>query len=456
MGRTVFVTGATGVLGRGVVARLTTAGHHVRAVARTPEREALLARLGAEPVAVDLFDADAVRRAVAGCDTVLHLATSIPPIHRVRSREAWADNDRLRRDATAVLVDAALAEGVTTLVAESITFVYADGGDAWLDEDAPVEVPEGSPLRSALALEAAVAGFTAAGGRGIVLRFGMFAGPEARSTDEALRTARAGAAFTVGRPGAFAAAIHTDDAADAVVAALDAPPGVYNVVDDEPLTRRAHNDAFTDAFGLRRGRFVPEAVARAVGGPGAAALSRSQRVSNRRFRDATGWAPRHPDARAAWTAVAATRGDARDAAPRRLRVPLALLAAVGFWVGAWAAFAPQSFFDDFPGLGQVWVAVDGPYNEHLVRDYGALNLALGVLSLLAWRSPTRPLVTATAGAWIAYSTPHLVYHLRHLALFDGVDAVTLVAGLGALLALGSLVLLWRNSPVPERASSARA
>src|SRR3954471_13364403 len=58
------------------------------------------------------------------------------------------------------------------------------------------------------------------------------------------------------------------------------------------------------------------------------------------------------------------------------RVVLALLAFTSAGIGVWAAFAPRAFYDKFPGLGQVWVAVDGPYNEHLVRDFGALNLAL--------------------------------------------------------------------------------
>ncbi len=96
--------------------------------------------LGAEPVAADLFDSEAMRDAVSGCDAVLHIATKIPPLTRLRWKGAWKENDRLRREATRILVDAAQAGGVRTLVLESITFLYADGGDGWLDEESPVSL----------------------------------------------------------------------------------------------------------------------------------------------------------------------------------------------------------------------------------------------------------------------------------------------------------------------------
>ena len=101
----VFVAGATGVLGQPTVKVLVAAGHEVRGTARGEEKSQLLRSLGAEPVAVDLFDADAVKEAVAGSEAVIHLATKIPPLMKMRSREAWEENDRLRREATKNLVD---------------------------------------------------------------------------------------------------------------------------------------------------------------------------------------------------------------------------------------------------------------------------------------------------------------------------------------------------------------
>jgi hypothetical protein len=110
-------------------------------------------------------------------------------------------------------------------------------------------------------------------------------------------------------------------------------------------------------------------------------------------------------------------------------------------VGVWAAFAPRSFYDDFPGLGQIWVAVDGPYNEHLVRDVGSLNLALAVVSLTALITLARSTVLASAWAWLVYGVPHFVYHARHLSPFDGTQSVAVLASVGSTSAIALLVIL---------------
>ncbi len=135
----VFVAGATGTLGRQTVRLLATAGHEVRALARDAERAARVRELGADPVVADLFDAAAMRQAVGGSDAVLHLATRIPPIPRMSRRSAWRDNDRVRSQGAAVLVNAALAAGARVYVQESIAFLYADQGDRWIDETAPID-----------------------------------------------------------------------------------------------------------------------------------------------------------------------------------------------------------------------------------------------------------------------------------------------------------------------------
>ena len=85
----VFVTGATGVIGRPTVARLIEAGHEVRAVARREEAAAELRGAGAEPVSVDLFDADAVHAAVVGSEAIAHLATNVPPFPKMVRAKAW-------------------------------------------------------------------------------------------------------------------------------------------------------------------------------------------------------------------------------------------------------------------------------------------------------------------------------------------------------------------------------
>ena len=290
----VFLTGATGAIGRPTVRALVAAGHEVTAVARGPEKRAQVEEAGAVGIAVDLFDAGAVAEAVAGHAAVVHLATNIPPIVRAARVSSWATNDRLRRDGSAHLVDAALAAGAGRYVQESIVFSYPDSGDRWID--AATTQPSPTPMvESALAAEAQTRRFTEAGGIGVALRFGMFYGPGLVHTETLLRLARWGVAFASGAPDRYASSIQIDDAAAAVVAALRAPAGIYDVVDDEPLTSTAYADALAATVGRRRYVRAPGRLAR-FGGAQAATLISSQRVSNRRFREATGWAPRWPSA----------------------------------------------------------------------------------------------------------------------------------------------------------------
>ena len=170
-----------------------------------------------------------------------------------------------------------------------------------------------------------------------------------------------------------------------MVAALDAPAGIYNVVDDEPLTRRDHFDALAAALGVERAPRSAPAVARKVGGGKTELLARSQRVIERAVQG------RRPDGRRVPErprGLAGRRGRDRRAGSEQMRdrvvrVLLVLLAASSGLIGLWAAFAPRSFYDDFPGGGRHWVAADGPYNEHLVRDVGGLYVAMTVVAIVA-------------------------------------------------------------------------
>jgi hypothetical protein len=139
------------------------------------------------------------------------------------------------------------------------------------------------------------------------------------------------------------------------------------------------------------------------------------------------------------------------------RVALVLLL-VQLVVGAWAAFTPRSFYDDFPGGGLAWVSVDGPYNEHLVRDVGGLSLALGVVTLVAAITLVKSTVVAAALAWLVYGVPHLVYHLRHLDVYDTSDQIAVAVSLSVapVLALVALVAALRpDADVAATSAEAR-
>jgi nucleoside-diphosphate-sugar epimerase len=300
----VFVAGATGVLGRPSVKALVAAGHEVRGASRGEEKAALLRSLGATPVQVDLFDAESVRHAVAGCEAVIHLATRIPPLTRMRWKGAWKENDRLRRDATRNLVDAALATGAQVFIMESITFIYADGGDEWLDESSPIQL-SWTALDSAVDAERETQRFGESGGRAVVLRFGAFYAPYAASTIDTVRLARRRMFGVIGGGRNYFSSIHVDDAASAVVAALNAPAGTYNVTEDEPVRQAEYAQALADAFHTGWPRRVPKWLGRLVLGGPSNYILQSQRVSNKRFKLATGWQPIHPSVREGMPAAAA-------------------------------------------------------------------------------------------------------------------------------------------------------
>lgn len=143
-------------------------------------------------------------------------------------------------------------------------------------------------------------------------------------------------------------------------------------------------------------------------------------------------------------------GDSRDARALVLRIGLVVLAVPAFLVGVWAAFMPRAFYDDFPGLGRMWVAPDGPYNEHLVRDVGELNLALVVVTAIAAVTLVPVLVRAVLAGWIVYSVPHLVYHLRNMEPFATDDQVSIGASL-ALVPIVAVVLLVIELRTPQPA-----
>jgi len=124
-----------------------------------------------------------------------------------------------------------------------------------------------------------------------------------------------------------------------------------------------------------------------------------------------------------------------------VRLGLAVLAVQGALLGVWAGFAPRSFYDDFPGLGRNWVSVDGPYNEHLVRDVGWLNLALTVITVWAAVSLARSLVLAVLVGWLVADLPHLVYHATHLDALSTGDSTAEILSLALGPAIAAVLLV---------------
>jgi nucleoside-diphosphate-sugar epimerase len=456
----VFVTGATGVLGRATIPQLLASGYSVRALSRGEANDAAIRALGAEPVRADLFDPNSLSQAMAGAHAALHLATRIPPSSEMRRRSAWVENDRVRAEGAKNLVDAALEAGVRVFVYPSFAFVYPDSADEWIDA-ASTPVDPIDILHSTIAAEREVARFAAHDGserRGIALRLGWLYGTDLPSTKEQLQLARRGVSTFGSAPDAFTPIIWIEDAASALLAAVDrAPSGLYDIVDNEPMRQRRLNDALAAAVGRRRVLPLPAWLIRIMAGPAAEAFSRSLRISNCRFREVTGWTPAVPNATEGMVRV----GAANPLAPR-VRLPAAVR--LGLWamalfslvIGIQQQFAPRSFYDDFPGFGMSWVAVDGPYNEHLVRDLGVANLAVATIILFAIARPTAGLVRAVAAAMLVAQVPHFIYHAGHLDILPTtLDRVLQTTTLAVILAIPLLVLLRAGgiSQEPETSSA---
>ena len=297
----IFLTGATGAMGCAIIAHLVNDGHTVTGTVRTDTGASLVSALGGTPVRVDLFDPVALVAAMAGSDVVAHFATRIPVGFAATRVRAWADNDRLRRETTTHLIAAATAAAIPRFIFESITLAYPDKGQTWIDETQALD-PVSPVMHSALDAEALLADFVARGGEPLVLRFGRLYGAGRASADliEGVRRRRLP---VIGAGDNLVSSIHVDDVGRAVTAALSALPGVYNVVDDAPLTQREWMLCVATALDAPAPRTVPRRLARLALGHVARVLTVSHRISNQRFCAAANWQPAHPSARVGWPAV---------------------------------------------------------------------------------------------------------------------------------------------------------
>jgi nucleoside-diphosphate-sugar epimerase len=296
----VFVTGATGVLGRASVAALIDKGHEVWGIARGHDKAAELDAMGATPVVtVPFFDLDAMTDAMTGFDAVCNLVTKVPVGAAGMLPRAWKANDRLRTEGSKVVAQAAREAGVRRLVQESVSFMYADGGDEWITEDSELSVTR--TVEPSAVAEANAAEFDCKSRRPIILRFGNLLGDDPR-TRWWLAQARAGRPIGIGDPQGWAHVIHPEDAGTAVVAALDAPGGVFNVGAD-PVRRDEMNQVFAEAVGRSELGFMPKLVVK-VGGERLAPWTRSHRISSAKLHEATGWKPVHDVFDTSWLSVA--------------------------------------------------------------------------------------------------------------------------------------------------------
>jgi nucleoside-diphosphate-sugar epimerase len=309
----VFVAGASGAIGSRLVPQLVGRGHEVIGTFRSPENAERVRALGAQPVALDLLDERAVRRAVleAGPDAIIHQATALANARFSRNLDrAFAVTNRIRTEGTDALLAAAREAGVTRFVAQSFaSFRYAREGGMVKTEDDPLDQDPPAGTRET---NAAMAHLDRAvtGADGIALRYGGFYGS---ANDGMVGPVRKRQFPLVGSGAGVSSFIHLDDAAAAAVQALTRDgAGLYNIVDDDPAPMSEWLPALAAALGAKPPRHAPLWLARLIAGEGGVIMATQARgASNAKAKAELGWTLRYPSWRRGFPAAYASAGQVK-------------------------------------------------------------------------------------------------------------------------------------------------
>lgn len=290
----VLLAGASGAIGTPLTRQLIAAGHQVTGITRTPDNAARLRAIGADAVLADVLDRAGLLSAVHGiqADAVMHELTALGS---ARIRDAMRGTNALRTTGTTNLLDAARTVDAHRFVTQSIVlgYGYRDHGPRPITEAQPLAEPGTGMFAGAIAAirSAEQQAFAAGGIESVVLRYGLFYGPD-RATRTIVKGVRRRLLPAPRGGGGFATFIYLDDAAAATVAALEHGRAgqAYNIVDDEPVRWADFLDTLAAVYGTRRPLRVPAWTLRAV--PYVHTLmTTSMRVSNAKAREELGWAP---------------------------------------------------------------------------------------------------------------------------------------------------------------------
>jgi 2-alkyl-3-oxoalkanoate reductase len=292
----VFVAGASGAIGTRLVPQLIDRGHDVVGTFRSPASAERVQALGAQPVALDLLDPRAVRKAVLESEpeAIVHEATALTDVRFTRNLDrSFAETNRLRREGTDALLAAAREAGVPRFVTQSFASMrYAREGGPVKTEDDPLDP---NPIPGMHESDGAMRYLDQAvmDAGGIVLRYGVFYGA---ANDGLIWPVRKRQFPIVGEGGGVSSFIHLEDAAAATVLTLEHDgPSIYNIVDDEPAPVREWLPVLATALGAKPPRHFPVWLARLVAGEAAVMLGTESRgATNAKAKRELGWTLRYP------------------------------------------------------------------------------------------------------------------------------------------------------------------
>jgi nucleoside-diphosphate-sugar epimerase len=289
----VFIAGGSGAIGVPLVRALVAAGHQVTASTRSSANASMLHRLGATPAIADALDAEALRRVVVAAHPthVIHELTALPKAGPRSTRDLIPTN-RLRIEGTRHLIAAAVAAGAKRFIGGSFALTAPS------DLHTPADVDDAAgAVRSmeSQILEASRSGVI----EGVVLRYGLFYGPENPSTVQTIALVRRGLLPIIRGDRGQLPFIHVDDAATATVMALDrAPAGsTYDIVDNQPVSMSEFARTMAKAVGARQPIAIPSWLLRLLAPYMARMIALRLPLSNERARVEMGWAPSFPTIR---------------------------------------------------------------------------------------------------------------------------------------------------------------
>lgn len=302
-----FISGATGVLGRRVVKLLTESGHRVVGLSRSKVDEDWLHTHGAEARQGNLFNQEELCDLASDCDAVLHLATAIPTKSRTTLTD-WRTNDRIRRNGTINMIEAALRNKCDLFVTHSVTFIYGDRNGDWVDESSPIPAKQASILQSAVDMEQIVQKATTERDLpAILLRYGSFYSIDSGQTKAMFENIQTGSYPMFGSGNMYWNIIHVDDAANAVLKAVENYKNglnrFYNVCDNEPVLYRDLLNYVAETLRAKPPISIPVTqVESSLGSHLAEVLLASVRCKNHLIKERLGWMPQYPTYREGYRA----------------------------------------------------------------------------------------------------------------------------------------------------------